>query len=103
MSVTELIRTGWKLNPFLHVDPDRIYNPLTDRGLAAGDEGYASLRAFLPVAPPLSLRQSVHPGPGALRSRWGRGPSDGGPAQPRLHAGKARRCANEYGRPRPGQ
>src|SRR5260221_1044497 len=40
-----------KLNPFLHVDPDRIYNPLTDRGVAAGDAAYASLRAFLDGGP----------------------------------------------------
>src|SRR5260221_2597718 len=51
MSVTELMRTGWKLTPFLHVDPARIYNPLTDRGLAAGDEGYASVRVFLEGGP----------------------------------------------------
>ena len=51
MSVTELIRTGWKLNPFLHVDPDRIYNPLTDLGVVAGDAAYASLRTFLDGGP----------------------------------------------------
>lgn len=36
-----------RANPFLHVDADRIYNPLTDRTLAAGEAGYAALRAFL--------------------------------------------------------
>src|SRR5213595_220595 len=39
--------TRWKANPFLHVDAERIYNPLTDRALAPGDDDYASLRAFL--------------------------------------------------------
>jgi MoaA/NifB/PqqE/SkfB family radical SAM enzyme len=34
----------WILEPFLHVDPDRIYNPLTDRSLVAGAPGYAELR-----------------------------------------------------------
>lgn len=36
-----------RANPFLHVDADRIYNPLTDRALVAGDTSYAALRAFL--------------------------------------------------------
>jgi len=35
------------LNPFLHVDPARLYDPLTDRALEAGEPGYASLRALL--------------------------------------------------------
>jgi MoaA/NifB/PqqE/SkfB family radical SAM enzyme len=32
-------------NPFLHVDADRIYNPLTDRALAAGDADFERVRA----------------------------------------------------------
>jgi pyruvate-formate lyase-activating enzyme len=36
-----------KVNPFLHIDPDRIYNPLTDRALAPGQAEYERLRAFL--------------------------------------------------------
>jgi MoaA/NifB/PqqE/SkfB family radical SAM enzyme len=46
-----------RLNPFVHVDADRIYNPLTDRVLLPGDPDYASLRAFAEnegVAPPTS-------------------------------------------------
>ena len=35
-----------KANPFLHVDSERIYDPLTDRALAPGDEGYVHFRAF---------------------------------------------------------
>lgn len=35
-----------KTNPFLHVDADRIYDPLTDRALVPGEEGYAHFRAF---------------------------------------------------------
>jgi len=34
------------LNPFLHVEPARLYDPLTDRALAAGEPGYAGLRAL---------------------------------------------------------
>jgi MoaA/NifB/PqqE/SkfB family radical SAM enzyme len=36
-----------KLNPYLHVDADRVYDPLTDRALARGDEGFAHYRAFV--------------------------------------------------------
>jgi len=36
-----------RANPFLHVDADRIYNPLTDRAAVAGDAEYERLRAFL--------------------------------------------------------
>src|ERR1043166_4287497 len=31
-------------NPFLHVDADRIYNPLTDRALVAGDAEFELVR-----------------------------------------------------------
>ncbi|HEX2162365.1 MAG TPA: radical SAM/SPASM domain-containing protein [Thermoanaerobaculia bacterium] len=37
---------AWELNPFLHVDDGRIYNPLTDRTLAPGDAGHAALLAL---------------------------------------------------------
>lgn len=33
-----------RLNPFLHVGPDRLYNPLTDRALVQGDEHYEAVR-----------------------------------------------------------
>jgi MoaA/NifB/PqqE/SkfB family radical SAM enzyme len=35
------------LNPFLHVDEARVYDPLADRTLAEGEPGYAALRALL--------------------------------------------------------
>lgn len=35
-----------KTNPFLHVDADRIYDPLTDRALVPGEESYEQFRAF---------------------------------------------------------
>jgi hypothetical protein len=34
-------------NPYLHYENERIYNPLTDRALVAGDEQYARFRAFV--------------------------------------------------------
>jgi Radical SAM superfamily/Iron-sulfur cluster-binding domain len=36
----------WKAEPFLHVEPARIYNPLTDRALLPDADGYAELRAL---------------------------------------------------------
>ena len=36
-----------RLNPFLHVAPDRLYDPLSDRALAAGEPGYGALRTLL--------------------------------------------------------
>lgn len=33
-------------SPYLHVDAERIYDPLTDRALVPGDETYAHFRAF---------------------------------------------------------
>jgi pyruvate-formate lyase-activating enzyme len=36
-----------RLSPFLHVDADRIYNPLTDRSVAAGEPEFARLRDFI--------------------------------------------------------
>lgn len=33
-------------NPYLHVDAERVYNPLTDRALVPGDAAYAHFRAF---------------------------------------------------------
>ena len=35
-----------KTNPYLHVFPDRIYNPLTDRTLLAGEPLYRALESF---------------------------------------------------------
>jgi Radical SAM superfamily/Iron-sulfur cluster-binding domain len=35
-----------KSNPFLHIDADRVYNPLTDRALMPGDGAYERFRAF---------------------------------------------------------
>lgn len=47
MPRSELIQMAWKVNPFLHVDEDRIHNPLTDRTIVAGELEYASVRGFL--------------------------------------------------------
>ncbi|HEX2641702.1 MAG TPA: radical SAM/SPASM domain-containing protein [Thermoanaerobaculia bacterium] len=40
-------RPRLRINPFLHLGPDRVYNPLTDRLLQAGEPGYDSLRQTL--------------------------------------------------------
>ncbi|MEO8035847.1 MAG: radical SAM/SPASM domain-containing protein [Acidobacteriota bacterium] len=37
----------WKLNPFLHVDEGRIYNPLTDLAVAEGDAAWQGVRALV--------------------------------------------------------
>src|SRR6266851_10290843 len=39
--------TTLKLNPFLHVDGDRIYDPLRDRAVVPGDRDYVLLRRFI--------------------------------------------------------
>jgi len=36
-----------RINPFLHVEADRIYNPHSDRALVRGDEEFALLRSFI--------------------------------------------------------
>jgi len=35
-----------RTNPFLHIDGDRVYNPLTDRTLVPGESAYERFRAF---------------------------------------------------------
>jgi hypothetical protein len=39
------VAAGRKVEPFLHVEPQRLYNPLTDASLRPEDLGYATLRA----------------------------------------------------------
>lgn len=41
-----------RVNPFLHIDADRIYNPLTDRTVAAGEPEFVALRRVLDGADP---------------------------------------------------
>jgi len=36
---------AWRSEPFLHVEPGRLYNPLTDASLRPEDPGYAQVRA----------------------------------------------------------
>jgi len=45
------VLTELRLNPFLHVDADRIYNPLIDRTLTPADAEYARVRAFMDGGP----------------------------------------------------
>lgn len=37
----------WAVNPFLHYEPSRVYNPMTDRELPLGGAEYGRFRAFL--------------------------------------------------------
>jgi Radical SAM superfamily/Iron-sulfur cluster-binding domain len=37
----------WIVEPFLHVEPDRLYNPLTDRNLTVASPGYGEIRRLL--------------------------------------------------------
>ena len=46
------VSTDLRLNPFLHIDADRIYNPIADRAITASDPEYAPLRNFLSGADP---------------------------------------------------
>ncbi|MCU1231391.1 MAG: putative Fe-S oxidoreductase [Acidobacteria bacterium] len=39
--------TRWKLNPFLHLDEDRVYNPLTDRSVVRGEAAWAQVQSFI--------------------------------------------------------
>ena len=41
------LATDLRLNPFLHIDGDRIYNPITDKALVPSDPAFASVRAFI--------------------------------------------------------
>ncbi|MDP9361050.1 MAG: radical SAM protein [Acidobacteriota bacterium] len=40
-----------KRNPFLHIDHDRVYNPLSDRTLLSGEERYAHFQDFVAGSP----------------------------------------------------
>jgi hypothetical protein len=51
---------AWRVSPFIHVGPDRVYHPLTDRTYFEHEPGYAELRALMAgsigteaLAPPL--------------------------------------------------
>lgn len=37
---------GSRVEPFLHVEPERVYNPMNDRAMTAEDPDYGSLRAL---------------------------------------------------------
>ncbi len=50
ISVIEATRprlSSWVVEPFLHLDSQRVENPLTDRTLAPGDEGWEALQRLL--------------------------------------------------------
>ncbi len=43
---------SWIASPFVHIGPDRVYNPLTDRTFLDTEPGYRELRAVLAGAVP---------------------------------------------------
>jgi MoaA/NifB/PqqE/SkfB family radical SAM enzyme len=45
--MTSATATDLRVNPFLHIDADRIYDPLTDRSLVPGESEYEALRRAL--------------------------------------------------------
>jgi hypothetical protein len=45
--MSSAIATDLRVNPFLHIDAERIYNPLTDRALVIGDPEFAALRRVI--------------------------------------------------------
>ena len=57
----ERARMPLRVSPYLHVDPERVYNPLTDRALTPSDPLFVPflgvLALMLPL--PLFLRQSL--------------------------------------------
>jgi len=48
-----------RLNPFLHIGADRLYNPLTDLTILAGEPGYEVLRALLSGVLPVAAAPAV--------------------------------------------
>jgi hypothetical protein len=45
--MSSAIATDLRVNPFLHIDAERIYNPLTDLALTAGEAEYEALRRVI--------------------------------------------------------
>lgn len=45
--LTEPTLDAWKVSPFIHVGPDRVYHPLTDKTFLEHEPGYPELRALM--------------------------------------------------------
>jgi hypothetical protein len=45
-SVAVAVATSWTVNPYLHYEESRIYNPLTDRSLLNDESAHREFRAF---------------------------------------------------------
>lgn len=45
--------TVWRIDPYLHIGPDRLYNPHTDLTLQQGEPGYARLRQLVESGAPV--------------------------------------------------
>ena len=52
----------WAPSPYIHIGPDRVYNPHTDKTLVEGEPGYARLRQMLAEsATGLALDEALRP------------------------------------------
>lgn len=69
----------FQVNPFLHVDSDRIYNPLTDRALTTESAGYGTVRDLATSA--LGLESLAEPERRALADEGWLLPGEGDPSQ----------------------
>lgn len=47
IQVTSRSQAHWIVSPFLHVNPQQVYNPLTDMSITVTDDGYQALRSLL--------------------------------------------------------
>src|SRR5438445_10928004 len=45
--MSSAIATELRVSPFLHIDAERIYNPITDRALSVGDPEFSALRRVI--------------------------------------------------------
>src|ERR1043166_8852092 len=47
IDMSSAIATELRVNPFLHIDAERIYNPITDRALVAGEPAFEALKEII--------------------------------------------------------
>ena len=52
----ETCQVTWKISPYLHVEQDRVYDPLTDRSLVPGQVGFAELQELYHNTPSIEVR-----------------------------------------------
>ena len=52
----ETCQVTWKISPYLHIELDRVYDPLTDRSLVPGQVGFAELQELYQNTPSIDVR-----------------------------------------------